>query len=184
MAASDGFKQSLREGKLVEALKLALSEAIELKVTTWVASDVPSDNGQTDSDGGQPGHRMRTRLNIVDGDIDNEVGSAFLNNGPYSELRNFHLKQVHEGRETIRQNLSNLQQLVSLFAKALKKDDQAFISEPDWSDVQTPALQPAPDATADLTADPLSPLFDDRPADLTVDPVLPISSGDNLQPAP
>ena len=185
MAASDGFKQSLREGKLVDALKLALSEAIELKVTTWVASEVPNGNGQAVSTGGQPGHRMQTRLNIVDGDINNEVGSAFLNNGPYSELRNFHLKQVQEGRETIRHNLSNLQKLVSLFAKALKKDDQAFISEPEWSDAETPALQPAPGPTADLTADPLSPLFDDRPADLTADPVLPISSGeDELQPSP
>jgi len=59
---------------------------------------------------------MQTRINIVDGDIDNEIGSLFLSQGPYGELRDFHLNQVKEGRSIIRQNLESLQQLFGLLA--------------------------------------------------------------------
>jgi hypothetical protein len=53
-------------------------------------------------------------MNIVDGDIDNEVGSQFIGNGPYTELRQFHMEQVQEGRQIIQKNLENLQQLFTL----------------------------------------------------------------------
>lgn len=170
MAASDGFKQALRNGDIASALKLAISEAIELKVTTWVASPLPNGASPTETGQTQTGQRMQTRLNIIDGDINNEVGSAFLNNGPYKELRSFHLKQVQEGRDTIRQNLSNLQQLISLCAKALRKDEGAFVnqsptSQPDYS---PPQLPPTTSAGEDLTVDPLYPPFEEN-ADLTAD---------------
>ncbi|MEY2976951.1 MAG: hypothetical protein ACO3NK_04460 [Prochlorotrichaceae cyanobacterium] len=110
--ASDSFKQKLDTNQIGEALKMALGEAIELKITTWVAdANDPSAEG-----GAKPGHRMQTRINIVDGDIENEVGSVFLSQGPYGELRDFHLEQVKQGRSIIRQNLESLQQLFGLLA--------------------------------------------------------------------
>lgn len=110
--ASESFKQKLEANQIGEALKMALSEAIELKITTWVvdANDVPA------AGGAKPGHRMQTRINIVDGDIENEIGSLFLSQGPYGELRDFHLDQVKEGRSIIRQNLESLQQLFGVLA--------------------------------------------------------------------
>jgi hypothetical protein len=119
MGVSNEFKAQLKAGKIVEALTLALSEAIELEITTWVSSaesDTSAGMRTDQSLSGQPlpGHCMRTRINIVDGDIENEVGSEFLNSGPYNELREFHLQQVHEGREIIQENLANLQQLFTV----------------------------------------------------------------------
>lgn len=115
MATSDDFKSLLKAGQFAEALTLALSEAVELKITTWV-SDA---NDPTESDGPLPGHIMQTRINIVDGDIENQVGSLFLGDGPYRELREFHLDQVHQGREIIQQNLINLQQLFTVLTHNL-----------------------------------------------------------------
>lgn len=108
MTVSDDFKEHLKAGKIGDALILALGEAVELQITTWVAS----------ADSAQPlsGSRMRTRINIVEGEIDNEVGSQFIGNGPYIELRQFHQEQVQEGRQIIQNNLASLQQLFTVLA--------------------------------------------------------------------
>ncbi|WP_072622127.1 hypothetical protein [Spirulina major] len=116
MAASDEFRQYLKEGKVVDALTLALGEAIELEITTWVSTDDSAVLGEP-----SPGARMRTRMNLVDGDINNEVGSQFIGSGPYTELRDFHLQQVQEGRDIIKQNLESLQQMFVLLARTVDR---------------------------------------------------------------
>ena len=125
MTASDEFKEKLQAANeqdttsIFEALQIALSEAIELKITTWVAPADSSDLGLA-SNKVKPGYRLRTRINIVDGDIDNEIGSQFLDNGPYPELRTFHSTQVKEGREILQQNLENLQRLLGILVNTLE----------------------------------------------------------------
>lgn len=119
MAISDEFKEQLKAGKIVDALTLALGEAVELQITTWVSSPDSDAKALVGSDEPAPGYRMRTRINIVEGEIDNEVGSQFIGNGPYTELRQFHQEQVQEGRQTIQNNLANLQQLFTVLASTL-----------------------------------------------------------------
>ena len=109
--ASQSFKEKLAGNNLIEALTAALSEAIELKITTWVSEADPS---VPQGEQGQPGHRMQTRINIVDGDIETEIGELFLNQGPYAELREFHIQQVQKGQDTIRNNLESLQKLFGI----------------------------------------------------------------------
>ena len=141
MAASDDFKQKLKAGKIVEALSTALSEAIELEITTWVATD--SDREQP-----EPGSRMQTRINIVDGDITNEIGNQFLDTGPYSELRQFHLEQVQQSREIIQDNLKSLQKLFGIWAQMRPSNP------PKLSGVESPKLPP--DDAAPLVMEPES----------------------------
>ena len=135
MAASDDFKAQLKAGKIVDALTLALGEAIELEVTTWVSTESDTDASQP-----SPGNRIRTRINIVDGDIDNEVGSAFVGNASYAELRQFHLEQVKEGREIIQHNLVTLQQIFTVMANTLSQLPPGLRRRPD---VENPALSPS-----------------------------------------
>ncbi len=125
MAISDDFKEKLKAGKIVDALTLALGEAVELEITTWVSS--PTSEAKTSLEGDHPPAdcRMRTRINIVEGEIDNEVGSKFIGNGPYTELRQFHMEQVQQGRQTIQQNLENLQQLFTVLTSTLSRLPQA-----------------------------------------------------------
>ncbi|MBZ8181841.1 hypothetical protein [Oscillatoria salina] len=124
MAASDQFKEYIKEGKIFEALTLALSEAIELEITTWVSTANDNPNG-SNPDRPVPGNCLRTRMNMVDGDIENEVGTQFIGNAPYTELREFHLEQVKEGRKTIQQNLESLQQMFVVLASTASQLPQA-----------------------------------------------------------
>ncbi|PSO58895.1 MAG: hypothetical protein BRC47_08380 [Cyanobacteria bacterium QS_7_48_42] len=114
MTASDEFKAQLQAGKITDALTLALSEAIELEITTWVSTD-ESDNQSDEKP--TSGHCLRTRMNIVDGNVDNEVGSEYFGSGPYAELQNFHLEQVKEGRQIVQKNLESLQQMFAVLSK-------------------------------------------------------------------
>lgn len=107
MAPSDDFKAQLKAGNINEALSLALNGAVDLKITTWVTS--ASDTQQTSV--AKPGHRLRTRINTIEGKVDNEIGDQFIGNGPYRELRQFHVDQVTQGSEIIHSNLKSLQTL-------------------------------------------------------------------------
>ena len=118
MAISDDFKEKLKAGQIVDALTLALGEAVELEITTWVSSDPET---AIDTNKPSANARMRTRINIVDGDIENEVGSQFIGNGPYTELRQFHMEQVLEGRKIIQNNLENIQQLFTVLTNTINK---------------------------------------------------------------
>ncbi len=122
MTVSEQFKQELQREdldnhSLARALKLALTEMIELNITTWV---VPVESGSLAGDP-IPGYRMKTHINIVDGDINNEIGSPFIAGGPYAELRDFHLQQVAESRMILQQNLETVQQLFTVLVGTVQK---------------------------------------------------------------
>ncbi|MDJ0573555.1 MAG: hypothetical protein QNJ65_00130 [Xenococcaceae cyanobacterium MO_234.B1] len=109
MTAIEQFKDKIKAGEIYDALALAISEAIELKITTWVASS-ETDNLDDDS---KPGYRMRTRINLVDGAVENEIGREFATNPAYEELQKLHLEQVRQGREIILNNLASLQTMLA-----------------------------------------------------------------------
>ncbi|NEO29332.1 MAG: hypothetical protein F6K36_02535 [Symploca sp. SIO3C6] len=117
MGISDEFKAKLKAGEIFDAINLALEEAIELKITTWVCSSNPDIQDPTAPAQPTADASIHTRINIVDGNIDNQVGSQFVGNGLYTELRPFHIEQMQQGRRIIYQNLGNLQQLFILTSK-------------------------------------------------------------------
>jgi hypothetical protein len=117
MALSDDFREQLKAGNLPEAFALALSEAVDLKITTWVAS-AESESGRTP----KSESRLHSRINLMGGTIENEVGEQFLDEGPYGELRQFHLAQVAQSSTTIQNNLASLQKLFELMV-ALRYPD-------------------------------------------------------------
>ena len=136
MAASDDFKEKLKAGKIVDALTLALTQAIELEVTTWVSSE--------EANQPQPGHYLRTRMNIVDGKIENEVGSEFIGNGSYTDLQKFHLEQLKEGQQITQRNLESLQKLFVVLTSTLSQLPQ---SSRRLSEEKPSALSPAQDTS-------------------------------------
>ena len=117
MTALEEFRGKIASGKVFDALTLAMSEAIELDITTWVASN--DTDGTEDSC--QPGYRMRTRINIVDGEIENEIGREFVTNPAYVELQKLHLEQVQQGRETLLNNLVSLQAILATFSDTMSE---------------------------------------------------------------
>ncbi|MBW4577029.1 MAG: hypothetical protein KME08_17280 [Aphanothece sp. CMT-3BRIN-NPC111] len=150
MAASDDFKEQLKAGKIVEALALALGEAVELKITTWVSSESAEDTSASDSgqDLAKAGQRLRTRINLIDGDIDNEIGNQFLNSGPYTELRQFHLEQVAQSHKIIQNNLNSLQKLFEIWVTIQPPNPDTPSVEPQLHEVESQILPPVQKATA------------------------------------
>lgn len=137
MTTSDDFKAQLKAGKIIDALTLALGEAVELEITTWVSSASDSTTS-IEAEAPPPESRMRTRMNIVDGDINNEVGTQFIGNGPYTELQQFHRAQVQDGPQMIQHNLENLQQLFSVLTSTLTQLPSASPRRKDSNSVLSP----------------------------------------------
>ena len=84
MANIDEFKQKIQAGQIFEALTLALSESIDLEITTTIFSDEDTNPS--------PDNYLRTRLNLIAGEINNQIGSQFINDISYQELIEFHLQ--------------------------------------------------------------------------------------------
>ncbi|MCC5630056.1 hypothetical protein LC613_19245 [Nostoc sphaeroides CHAB 2801] len=116
---------------VIDAIKIAIVEVVELEITTWVP-DFPTHLEQPQQQVAQPGNRMYTVINLIDGDINNEVGSQFVGSGPYIELREFHLSQIKESREIMQKNIESLQKLYGFFIEIIKsrKTSQQSPSRP------------------------------------------------------
>ncbi|GBO52775.1 hypothetical protein APA_576 [Pseudanabaena sp. lw0831] len=95
------FQSKLKETKnFGDALVEVFSDLVQLEIVTWVAHE-----GDTTH---RAGNRLKTKINLIDGDIENELGADFLQGSPYAELRGFHETQVEKGSETIANNLKTL----------------------------------------------------------------------------
>lgn len=140
MAASEEFKQAIKAGKLIEALKTALSESIELKITTWVSLADPYGSNQEQPSEALPGYRMHSRINIVDGEIETEVGNHFVGNSAFTELREFHIHQIKSSRQIFQRNLTSLQQMFAVMAQMQQAQWEATLSQIEPS----PQIAPPP----------------------------------------
>ncbi len=101
VSTSARFQEKLKGSKnFGDALMEIFSDLVQLEIVTWVARE-----GDTTH---KAGNRLRTTINLIDGDIENELGSDFLQGSPYAELRGFHELQVEKGAETIANNLRTL----------------------------------------------------------------------------
>jgi hypothetical protein len=141
MVSSDQFKQALRAGKLTEAFTMAMSQAPELRITTWIASSGDRNLSQSSSSSTPlPDSRLRTQINLVEGTIDNEIGEKFLGNRFYQEVQQFHWQQVVQGHQTIQQNLESLQQIFRLLATLQQQQLNDNSHQLGWFDVETETL--------------------------------------------
>ncbi|WP_204152725.1 hypothetical protein [Leptolyngbya sp. CCY15150] len=141
MTARDEFSKELQAGRFQQALATALTDAIELHVVTWVSTGDGSDWSQGE-ERPSPGKRMQTRINILEGDVEHEIGREFLD-GAYSELRDFHDDQVKRGFDIIHENLRTVQHLFQVLVQVRQGRRP---SSPDASTVELPTYDVPPDA--------------------------------------
>ena len=142
MASSDDFKAKLKAGNITEALVMALSEAAELKFTTWVPCE-----DDAEADEAKPGHRLRTRINLIEGEVEHEVGDEFIGNGRYRELKQFHLEQVAEGSKLIQNNLKSLQKLFEVLVALRYSEAESPVIAPESADLESQYLPPVQETT-------------------------------------
>lgn len=137
MKTSNEFKQALRAGKLSEAFLLAMSNAPQLHITTWVAS-AQDDASPQDRDSDRPpaGNYLRTHINLVEGKIENEIGEKILADGN-SAISKFHWQQVNQGHQAIQQNLQSLQKMFHLMTAFEQQRQTNNAIGMNWVDVET-----------------------------------------------
>ncbi|MEH2350832.1 MAG: hypothetical protein V7K55_23090 [Nostoc sp.] len=111
-------KKGMDVDDIINAIKTVIVEAIDLKITTWVAES--SEQPQNEIEAAKPGNRIYTRINLVSGDIQNEIGSQFTDSGSYKEIREFHLTQIRDGREIIHKNIESVEKLYGFFMEMVK----------------------------------------------------------------
>ena len=148
MTSSEDFKKALRAGKLSEAFLLAMSNAPELHITTWIASPEtsPETNSDSSSHASQPqaGNYWRTHINLIEGKIENEIGEQLIGDRN-PEIQQFHLQQVAQGHQTIQQNLESLQKMFHLMS-TFQQQQQGLSQGLSWVEVETQSLPPEKDA--------------------------------------
>ncbi len=119
--ASVRFQNKLKENKnFGDALVEVFSDLVRLEIVTWVAHE-----GDTTH---KSGNRLKTTINLIDGDIENELGADFLQGSPYAELRGFHEIQVAKGAETIANNLKTLVDIGQKVTGLLESEESVSLS--------------------------------------------------------
>jgi hypothetical protein len=170
MVLKDEFKKAIQAGNLNEALILAMSQATELNITTWVAPE----SGEMSSTP-QPGNRLHAHIDLVQGKIENEIGDRFIGYGPYRELRDFHQQQVARSHAFVRDNLQSLQKLFGALSAIQQQNQHLAARDAGLPPLELPPLpqlhssQPnssASPASVIPTLEPLAPLpnFAEKPS--------------------
>ncbi len=107
MAISNDFEQELIAGNVTQAFALALSQATRLRITTWVAAP----------DADPLAVRLQTQINLLEGEVEHQIGAAALERNDYSNLKDFHLSQVHQAGTVVLDNLAALQKLWEVWTR-------------------------------------------------------------------
>jgi hypothetical protein len=111
-----------------------MSKAHQLNITTSIA--FPEKNSSQSATSSS----LRTRLDLVEGKIDNEIDEQFLGNPLYQQVQQFHRQQVNRGHHTIAQNLESLQQMFRLLVALQKQQIEGNYRKFGWLDVATESL--------------------------------------------
>ena len=113
MTSREDFKQAIKTGNINEAFLVAMSNAPELTITTKIITaqgEKTVDRSDFEAD-----NYLRTNINLIEGKIENEIGEK-LTGERYSEIKQFHMRQVAEGHQTIQHNLVSLQKMFQLMS--------------------------------------------------------------------
>ena len=138
MSSREDFKQAIRKGNINEAFSIAMSNAPELSITTKIIT-AEGEEQQVNSSKSGADNYLRTNINLIEGKIENEIGEK-LTGDRYSEIKQFHMRQVEEGHQTIQHNLVSLQKMFHLMSTFQQQADR----QSSWVDI-----------AADVSSDPL-----------------------------
>ena len=110
MTLNKEVKAKIQAGKIFEALTIAISEAIELEVTTIYTSE---DLDQINSSSSES--RLHTRFNLLDGTVDHEIDLKLIDNPVYDELQRLHIEQVEQRQASLIEKLASLTKMRNIF---------------------------------------------------------------------
>jgi hypothetical protein len=108
MISSTEFQQTLQSGKIHQALAILVRDATELDITTRLKEDSTTD-GQTGNNG-----YLRTKINLLTGEIQNEVSKDILASGnSYLKLQQLHHDRIVASDRIVQGYLSQLKAILA-----------------------------------------------------------------------
>jgi hypothetical protein len=108
MISSTEFQQTLQAGKIHQALALLMRDATELDITTRLTED-----STTDAQTGTKGY-LRTKINLLTGEIQNEVSKDILASGnSYLKLQQLHHDRIVASDRIVQGYLSQLKAILA-----------------------------------------------------------------------
>lgn len=100
MSNIEEIKEKIKQGKLDEAMAMAMIQAMKLEIVT------------TSSNHNNPSS-CRTVINLLENEIENELGD--------SSLEQFHFAEVEKAHSQIVENVQNLQKMFALLQENIGK---------------------------------------------------------------
>jgi len=110
MLLNQELQAKIEAGKIFEALTIAISEAVELEITTCIDSADLDQIELSTSDS-----LLRSRLSLLEGKIDHEIDLKLIDNPAYPELQRWHIEQVKQRQNSLIANLASLEKLRHVF---------------------------------------------------------------------
>jgi hypothetical protein len=172
MISSAEFQHKLRSGQIYDALALVVQETIELEITTQMNED-------PDPDRSADGEYLRTKINLLTGNIQNEVGKNVVTSPNFLKLQQLHLDQLVVSQQGVRGYLEQIQAILAILpANSTTSGDESQLP----ADRRHPSgrvavpfvssIDPTPDIDEDLdlSIDPVMNIDEDL--DLSIDPVM------------
>jgi hypothetical protein len=109
MISSQEFQQKLQAGKIYEALALVVRDASELDITTQIAEPSISSSQSVGSE------YLRTKINLLTGDVQNEVGEGLVNNNDtYHQLQQLHTKRIVASHRQVQGYLDRIKAILTV----------------------------------------------------------------------
>ena len=119
MTLNKEVKAKIQAGKIFEALTIAISEAIELEVTTiYTSGDLDQINPSSSES------RLHTRFNLLDGTVDHEIDLKLIDNPVYDELQRLHIEQVEQRQASLIEKLASLAKMRNIFMNSNLSSDK------------------------------------------------------------
>ena len=107
---------------LINKVLDGIEKLTTLTIITAVVPANASAKGLTQADIlSESSNVMSSLINLLEGDITTRIPESFIGNGPFQELRAFHLEREKQGHQIIADNIAALKALMDLALDADRK---------------------------------------------------------------
>jgi hypothetical protein len=130
MISSAEFDRQLQAGHIAQALALLLSETNAIDITTEMTDDIRANSSDVRSSSPNitpKSEYLRTKINLLTGEIHNEVGKdSIVNNSSYLKLQQLHIEQIVASHRIVQEHLHQIQSILT----AMSPDQLVPADEP------------------------------------------------------
>ena len=103
------IRTAIENIEIFEALTEAVSETVEIEVTTCIDLDLEQLEQSASTS------RIHTEIDLLNRTINHEVDLKLIDNPAYGELQRWHIEQVHQRQDSIAKNLASLVKMRNVF---------------------------------------------------------------------